>query len=93
MADKSESITLKVNTKMMEIGVKATTKILNGLSKVLSSIGEGVAEAFTVNGYQDYRKTVSRFGKDLANELLQLQLSFGAMKYAIAEAVAPIASV
>ena len=93
MADKSESITLKVNTKMMEIGVKATTKTLNGLSKVLSSIGEGVAEAFTVNGYQDYRKTVSRFGKDLANELLQLQLSFGAMKYAIAEAVAPIASV
>lgn len=93
MADKSESITLKVNTKMMEIGVKETTKILNGLSKVLSSVAEAVAEAFTVSGYEDYRKTVSRFGKDLADELLKLQLSFGAMKYAIADAVAPIASV
>ena len=71
----------------------AAVKALAGLGKVLDSIAQGVKEAFTVKGYQDYLQTVHRFGKDLADELLVLQLAFGKMKVAIAQAVSPIAEV
>lgn len=87
------------NTTVLDIGipssgaVKAVTTASKGLEKVLSSISQGVQEAFSVRGYQDYLQTVKRFGKDLADELLVLQMSFGKMKVAIAQAVAPIAAV
>lgn len=69
------------------------TVALKGLGKVLSSIAEGVQEAFTVRGYRDYLQTVSRFGKNLANELLVLQMAFGRLKVAIAKAFAPVMEV
>lgn len=92
MAD-SKVVDIKFNTKLLELGAKAATTALKGLNEVLSSVAEGVHEAFAVNGYEDYKDTVTRFGKELADALLTLQLYFGRMKYAIAEAVAPIAAV
>ena len=86
-------VEIAVNTKLLGAQVKAVESTLSGLDRVLSNIAEGVREAFAVRGYEDYKDTVTRFGKELADELLVLQLSFGRMKYAIAEAVAPIASV
>ena len=86
-------VEIAVNTKLLGTQVKAVENMLSGLDRVLNSITEGIGEAFAVRGYEDYKDTVTRFGKELADELLVLQLSFGRMKYAIAEAVAPIASV
>ena len=93
MAEKSKVIEIKVDTKLLETGTKAATSALKGLNEVLSSVAGGVRDAFAVKGFEDYKDTVTRFGKELADELLTLQLSFGRMKYAIAEAVAPIAAV
>ena len=84
---------IKLDTAGLILGVKAAKTAFSGLDRVLSSISESVREAFSVKGFQDYKDTVTRFGKDLADELLVLQLSFGKMKTAMAEAVAPIASV
>ncbi len=74
-------------------GIAAAVVALKGLGKVLSSISQGVKEAFTVEGYRDYLQTVSRFGKNLAKELLVLQMAFGRLKVAIAKAFAPILEV
>ena len=89
----NETIEIHWNGKAFETEVASVAAALEGLNGVLASTGAGIRDAFSVKGLKNYQKTASRFGKDLANELLQLQLSFGAMKYAIAEAVAPIASV
>lgn len=93
MAEKMTLAQIKVNTQLLETNAKSAASALKGLDRVLSSVADGVREAFKVSGFEDYKDTVTRFGKDLADELLILQLSFGRMKYAIAEAVAPIASV
>ena len=77
----------------LKMGARVASAALKGLEKVLSSIAEGVKEAFSVKGYKDYLQTVHRFGKDLADELLVLQLAFGKMKVAIATALTPIAEV
>ena len=92
MAD-NQTLEITWDTMTFVTEVKTAAVVLRGLDRVLSSIGEGIRDAFSVKGLANYRKTVSRFGKDLADELLTLQLSFGRMKYAIAEAVAPVASV
>ena len=84
---------LKVDTMDLILGIKAAKTAFGGLDRVLSSISETLSDVFSVKGYKDYRDTVTRFGKDLADSLLTLQLSFGRLKYAIADAVAPIASV
>ena len=89
----NETIEIHWNGKEFETEVASAAAALEGLNGVLASTGAGIRDAFSVKGLKNYQKTVSRFGKDLANALLQLQLSFGTMKYAIAEAVAPIASV
>ena len=86
-------IDIGFSTKALAVGAKTAATALKGLDSVLSSIGEGMKEAFAVKGFEDYKDTVTRFGKDLADELLVLQLSFGKMKTAIAEAAAPLASV
>lgn len=89
MAENSNIIELK----LIESGAKRAIVALSGLDAVLSSIADGVRDAFSVAGLENYRNTVTRFGEDLANALLTLQLSFGSLKYAIADAVAPIATV
>lgn len=88
-----EKIEFSVDVVELVVGVKAATAVLAGLDSVLSSISQGIKDAFTVKGYKDYLQTVHRFGKDLADELLVLQLAFGKMKVAIAQAVSPIAQV
>ena len=93
MADENKIIDIGLETVTLQTDVKAATSALKGLDKALKSVSEGVREAFSVKGFEDYKQTVTRFGRDLANELLVLQLSFGKMKVAIADAVAPIASV
>lgn len=84
---------MKVDTAGLILGIKAAKTAFGGLDRVLSSISESVREAFSVKGFEDYKNTVTRFGKELADELLVLQLSFGKMKIAIAEAVAPLVSI
>ena len=88
-----QEINFDAGTKGASLGIKAAAAELKGLGKVLDSVTEGVKEAFAVKGYKDYLQTVHRFGKDLADELLVLQLAFGRMKVAIAQAVSPIAEV
>ena len=75
------------------VGIAAAAVALKGLGKVLTSISQGVKEAFTVRGYRDYLQTVSRFGKKLTNQLLVLQMAFGRLKVAIAKAFAPVLEV
>ena len=93
MAENNNVTDIKVNLKSLETGAKAATSALKGLDGVLASVAEGIRKAFSIRGFQDYKDTVTRFGKELADELLTLQLSFGRLKVAIADAVAPIASV
>lgn len=93
MAENSKTTNLFVNTRQLTLEAKAAAAALNGLDAVLASVAQGVREAFTIQGFDDYKDTVTRFGKDLADALLTLQLSFGSLKYAIADAVAPIAAV
>ena len=93
MADDSKTIEMDIDMGVLQTDAKAATSAMKGLNRVLKSVADGVREAFTVRGLEDYKQTVTRFGKDLSDELLTLQLSFGRMKGAIAEAVAPIASV
>ena len=75
------------------VGITAAVTALTGLGKVLKSISEGMKEAFTIRGYRDYLQTVSRFGKKLAGQLLTLQMAFGRLKIAIAQAFAPLLEV
>lgn len=89
----ADMMELKIDTTGLVMGVKAAKTAFSGLDRVLTSISDTLHEAFSVKGFEDYKDTVTRFGKDLADELLVLQMSFGKMKYAIAEAVAPIVSV
>ena len=93
MADDSKKVEAEIDLERLQTDAKAAASALKGLNKVLRSVAEGVREAFTVSGLEDYRQTVTRFGKELSDELLTLQLSFGKMKLAIADAVAPLASV
>jgi len=93
MAENNAVLQLQLDTFGVVAGVKAATTVLKGLDKVLTSVGDSVREAFSIGGYKDYLKTVSRFGKDLTDELLVLQLGFGRLKSAIADAVAPVAAV
>ena len=93
MAENGKTTNLFVNTRQLTLEAKAAAAALNGLDAVLASVAEGVRDAFSVAGFKDYKDTVTRFGEDLANALLTLQLSFGSLKYAIADAVAPIATV
>lgn len=93
MADKNNVTDVIVNIKGLETGAKAATSALKGLDGALSSVSGGIRDAFSIRGLQDYKDTVTRFGKELADALLTLQLSFGRLKAAIADAVAPIASV
>ena len=93
MAEYNNITEIKVNLKSLETGTKAATSALKGLDGVLASVAEGIRDAFSIRGFQDYKDTVTRFGKELTDALLTLQLSFGRLKVAIADAVAPIASV
>lgn len=93
MGRNSAVIDLSLDAASLVLEVKAVEAVLGGLGQVLGSIGEAIKEAFSVKGYADYKETVKRFGKELANELLVLQLNFGKLKSAITDAVAPIASV
>ena len=73
--------------------VKSATVVLSSLTDTVESLGQAIHDAFTIGGYKDYLKTVRRFGKGLTDELLVMQLSFGTMKSAIADACAPLAAV
>lgn len=84
---------LTIDTKDLILGIKAAKTAFGGLDRILTSISDRLREVFSVKGYKDYRETVTRFGKDLADALLTMQLSFGKLKYAIADSMAPIASV
>ena len=88
-----ESVTeLVVDTGDIQDDAKQTAAAFSALQSVASDLGQTIREAFAIGGYRDYLKTVRRFGKELTDELLVLQLSFGKMKYAIAEAMAPVAA-
>ena len=80
MAENSKTTNLFVNTRQLTLEAKAAAAALNGLDAVLASVAQGVREAFTIQGFDDYKDTVTRFGKDLADALLTLQLSFGSLK-------------
>lgn len=84
---------LKIDTVGLVMDIKTVKAAFSGLDRVLSSIADTMRDAFSVKGYEDYKNTVTRFGKDLADALLTLQLSFGQLKWAIADSVAPIAAV
>ena len=77
MAKNVATADLFVNTRQLTLEAKAAAAALNGLDTVLSSVAQGVKDAFSVAGLQNYKQTVTRFGEDLANALLTLQLSFG----------------
>ena len=87
------TIDLFVNTDGLSSNVALVTSTFDTLAEAAGEVGEAIEDAFSIGGYKDYLKTVRRFGKDLTDELLVLQLSFGKMKVAIADSVAPLASV
>lgn len=93
MTETIETTELRIDTELLTTEVKQAVKVLGGLRRVLASVEAGVRDAFRISGLKDYQKTVTRFGKALTDQLLVLQLSFGKMKYAIADAAAPLASV
>ena len=86
-------IDLFVNTDGLSSNAALVTSTFDNLVEAAGEVGEAIDDAFTIGGYKDYLKTVRRFGKELTDELLVLQLGFGKMKAAIADSVAPIAAV
>lgn len=88
-----KKVTLDMNAKLLTQQTKSASAALKGLDGILDSLSENINQIFGANGLGNYKDTVSRFGKDLADALLTLRLSFGMLKYAIVDAVAPIASV
>ena len=84
---------LKVDTTGVIIGIKAAKAAFGDLDRELNAVSNSLKDVFSVKGYKDYRETTTRFGKDLADSLLTLQLSFGRLKLAIADSVAPVLSV
>lgn len=93
MAKKEVTIDVKLNTATLIAGSGAVAAAFTALGKTARSVGEAMADAFSIKGYTGYVETVERFGKSLANELLCLQLNFGKLKAAIVNAAAPVASV
>ena len=83
-------VDLQVNTSTLISGAKAAKVQITGLIALTDELGQSIEDAFSIGGYKDYLKTVRRFGKGLTDELLVMQLSFGKMKSAIADACAPI---
>lgn len=83
---------LTVNTKTITGAVRTSNASFRTLIDTAGELQEAISDAFTIGGYKDYLKTVRRFGKELTDELLVMQLSFGKMKVAIADSVAPIAA-
>lgn len=73
-------------------GLKGAEVALAGLDKRLSSIAGSMEEAFSVKGLTAYKTAVRRFGKDLAGDLLVLQLNWGRLEGAIVDAAAPLAA-
>lgn len=86
-------VELTVDTRQLVTAAALTGTALKGLTQVAGELEAAIDDAFTISGYKDYLKTVRRFGKGLTDELLTLQLSFGTMKAAIADACAPLAAV
>lgn len=86
----AENTILEINTDLIEESVRVSGSAMKGLIEVAGELEAAISDAFTINGYKDYLKTVRRFGKNLTDELLVMQLSFGKMKTAIADSVAPI---
>lgn len=89
----NETYDLTLDVTGVVLGVKAVEAVFSGLEDVLSSISESIREAFSIGGYKDYVQTVGRYGRELTNELLVLQLGFGKLKMAIADAAAPLVGV
>mgnify|MGYP006967220301 CR=1 FL=1 len=71
MADENKIIDIGIDTSVLQTDAKAAASALKGLNKVLKSVAVGVREAFTVSGLEDYKQTVTRFGKDLADDLVK----------------------
>lgn len=84
---------LYIDLELLESQAQDTIPVLGGLEGVLKKVSQAIREAFSIGGYRDYLQTVGRFGKALTDELLVLQLSFGKLRVAIADAFAPIAAV
>ena len=93
MADNANILDIQVDTRQLQQQSKDAAAALTELDTALSGLNQSIRDAFSVKGYQDYLQTVQRFGKSLANELLTLQLRFGQLKVAVAQALAPVASV
>lgn len=84
----AEILDLYVNTDTQQVKSSFDTIVV-----AAGEVEEAISSAFSIGGYKDYLRTVRRFGKELTDELLVMQLSFGKMKAAIAGSVAPIAAV
>ena len=84
----AEIVDLYVNTDTQQVKSSFDTIVV-----AAGEVEEAISSAFSIGGYKDYLRTVRRFGKELTDELLVMQLSFGKMKAAIADSVAPIAAV
>lgn len=89
----AETLEITLDTKQILTGAAAASAAIKGLTQVTGELNEAITDAFRIGGYKDYLKTVRRFGKGLTDELLVLQLRFGTMKAAIADACAPLAAV
>ncbi len=88
-----ETMDLWINTSGLSSDIRQVSATFDTLVSAAGEVEEAISDAFSIGGYKDYLKTVQRFGKDLTDELLVLQLSFGKMKTAIADSVAPVAAV
>jgi len=89
----NETLDLTLDVAGVVLGVKAAEAAFSGLDRVLTDIGDTLRETFSIGGFKDYVQTASRYGRQLTNELLVLQLGFGKLKMAIADAAAPIVGV
>lgn len=93
MASNEMTLDLKLNTAFIKAGSKAISLAFSAIQKSAQNVETTLADVFRINGYKDYVQTAARYGKELASSLLVLQLRFGQLKAAIADAVAPVAAV
>ena len=84
---------LEVNMIEFQSDCVSVTRAAQGLEKQVKKTHCALKDAFKISGQRDYRETAARYGKELADELLVLQLRMGQFRVAVRDAVMPLAAV
>ncbi len=80
----------RIRIAMDQLREAMAEKLWTGVKKQGQLLGRMLEEAFQVDTVEDYNRAAAIYGTQLAGTLYQLSASFGGLKIAIIQAVAPL---